>query len=69
MYTDNAFCLFVATVLKFAVGDKSEAFKAIAELAAIPYTSETKNTHAIEHAGSSFMYKQLIIQDKERDSG
>lgn len=48
----------------FFSGDRTGAFTAIAELVIEPYTSDNKNTHAVEHSGSNFLFKQLIIRDK-----
>ncbi|KAG8193262.1 hypothetical protein JTE90_027006 [Oedothorax gibbosus] len=65
-YTDNAFCLFTLVILQHTIGDKTEAFRAISELVIEPYTTDNKNTHAVEHSGSNFLFKQLIIHDKDR---
>ncbi|CAL1275135.1 unnamed protein product [Larinioides sclopetarius] len=64
-YTNNAFCLFTIVILQHTVGNRRNAFKAIADLVAEPYTPENKNIHPIEHSGSHFMYKKLIVQDKD----
>ncbi|XP_054714765.1 pumilio homolog 3-like [Uloborus diversus] len=71
LYTDNAFCLFSAVILKHIAGDRTAAFRSIAKIAAEPYNSDNKNKHIIEVSGSNFMLKQLILNDasvlKEKD--
>ncbi|GFQ68768.1 pumilio homolog 3 [Trichonephila clavata] len=67
LYTDNSFCLFALVILQHTVGNRKEAFQSIADLVVEPYTTENKK-HAIENPGSHFMFKQLIVRDKEESN-
>ncbi|GFT47703.1 hypothetical protein NPIL_36371 [Nephila pilipes] len=68
LYTKNAFCHFTIVILKHVGGNQEEAFQSIADLVVEPYVVQNKDKHPIEHPGSHFMFKQLVIQDKEESN-
>ncbi|XP_048763203.2 pumilio homolog 3-like isoform X2 [Ostrea edulis] len=64
---ENGSLLLVLSILNHAIGDPSDAMKAVAEIAAEPFlVGSLENQHIVEHPAGHLTLKHLIQKDRDR---